>query len=206
MGEYNPYAPQILGQEWVPIRDEDFFLSPAVNAVEQGHVFTSPAPRVLQDGRFYLNTFPSPNTLYETMQISVYPEGVEDQTGPVHSVLIPCNNGGISGNAFLVSGATVAACLANPSDGSSVQLSGGTPDDANVDLYFNTNAYAALLNGKRILSVEAVYSAQSGFFEENAFDARAGIFQVPSATGINYEIGRAVQQECRDRSRMPSSA
>lgn len=187
MGNYNPHLPQVLGQEWAPIRDEDFFLSPAVNSVEQGHVFTLAQSRTLQDGRFYLKTFPSALTLFQPMQISVYPKGLEDQTGPVHSVLIPCNNGGVTGNAAITLATTVAEALANPSDASYVQLSGGTPDSANADLYFATNAYAALLNGKRILSVEIVYTALSGNFDED-FEARAGVYQVPQTTGVDYGL------------------
>lgn len=184
MGIYNPNAPHIIGQEWVPIRDEAFLLG-SVNTVEQGHLFTLTTSRTLQDGRFYLNVFPSTLSFVEVLQVSVYPQDLEDQTGPVHTVLIPVTSGGISGNAFLV-GTSVAAALANSSDGTSVQLSGGAPTDANVDLYFGTNAYAALLQGKRILSVEAVYVAQSGNFSTSFFDGRAGIFQVPQITGITY--------------------
>src|SRR6188474_2962851 len=124
MGVYNPNAPHIIGQEWVPIRDEQFLLSPIGNSVEQGHVFTLATARTLQDGRFYLNTFPSALSFIEVLQVSVYPQDLEDQTGPVHSVLIPVTSGGITGNATL-NGTSIAQALSNPSDGNNVQLSGG---------------------------------------------------------------------------------
>ena len=187
MGVYNPNAPHIIGQEWVPIRDEFFVLSAAINSVEQGHAFTLQTARTLQDGRFYLNTFPSANSLFEVLQVSVYPLDLEDQTGPVHSVLIPCTSGGISGNAFLT-GTSISEALYNPSDIDNVQLSGGSPQNANADLYFGTNAYAALLQGKRILSVDVVYVARSANFTTSDFDARAGIYQVPQTTGVDYAV------------------
>jgi hypothetical protein len=168
----------------VPIRDENLFLSPTQNFVEVGHTFEVAASQTLTDGRFYLNTLPSAYSLYETVQVSIYPQGTEDETGPVHSVIIPVSNGAITGNAAITGASTVVDALASPSDISAVQLSGGSPTSANVDLYFAVNAYSNLLSGKRILKVEMLYTASAGNFTD--FSARAGIFQVPQAAGILY--------------------
>jgi len=186
MGDYNPYAPYILGQEWVPIRDEDMFLSPIVNSTEVGHGFTLAASRTLQDCRFYVNKLPQTAPFGEVMQISVYPANTEDQTGPIKSVVIPVGNGGITGNAFINSASTVAEALESPADSSSITLSGGVPDDANLDVYFATNQYSQLLNGKRILAVNMIYVATASYTNPDDFDVRVKMTQPPNASYIFF--------------------
>lgn len=183
MGVYNPNVPHILGEEWVPIRDESLFLSPVVNAVEQGHRFTLQTSRLLADGRFYLNTLPSAESIAEVLQVAVYATGTEALSGPVQEIIIPCNNGGATGN-FILTGTSVAQALSDPSDGSFITLSGGSPATANVDMYFATNSYATALNGKRILRVEFLYAATSSNI--TALNANAWVFQVPQTAGIFY--------------------
>jgi hypothetical protein len=41
MGDFNPHQPHILGQEFVPIREETMSFSPIVNAVEYGTGFST---------------------------------------------------------------------------------------------------------------------------------------------------------------------
>ena len=166
MGFYNPDAPMILGEEWVPILQPDLVLSPALNNVEYGHTFTLSGTKVLADGRFYINTPPSGDISGQTQFISIYPHGQENETGPIHTVLIPCNSATITGNALIIVNNASAPTLGplallDPSDGNSVTLSGGTPDDANLDMGFAVNGYAQLLNGKRILRVRLRYVATS---------------------------------------------
>jgi hypothetical protein len=185
MGKYNPYQPQILGQEWVPIRDEDLFLSPTVNTIETGHGLTLPTARTLANGRFYLNEFPSSDTFGQVFQVAVYPAGSEDLSGPIRSVIIPVNNGGVTGNASFSGGSTgVGDALADPSDGKTLTLSGGTPTDSNADLYFAMNSYSALLAGKRIVGLNFLYSALSPNLTE--FSVRIGIFQPTQTDGFVY--------------------
>ena len=183
MGVYNPTAPHILGEEWAPIRDENLFLSPVVNAVEQGHRFSLGTARTLADGRFYVNTLPSAESVAQVLQVAVYATGTEALSGPVQEIIIPCNNGGVTGNAS-ITGTSFAQALADPSDFSFVTLSGGTPSSANMDMYFATNLYNTALNGKRILKVELIYTATSS--DINNFTANAFVIQVPQAAGIFY--------------------
>lgn len=183
MGNYNAYQPTILGQEWVPIRDEDLFLTPVVNTLETGHGFTLAASRTLANGRFYLHEFPNSDAVGQVFQVAVYPRGSEDLTGPIHSVIIPVNSGGVTGNA-IITGVDVADALADPSDGNGVTLSGGVPDDANVDLYFATNSYAQLLTGKRVVALNLLYAATSSTLSD--LDVRARILAPTSTDGITY--------------------
>lgn len=160
MGNYNPHAPEILGQEWVPIREEDFTLSPSVNAVEMGHGFTLATSRTLQSLRYYENT--AAPTAYSPGQVflaSIYARGTEHLSGPIRSVLIPVNNGGATGSGISVStGAQVANALLAPDDGNSIGFSDVGQLTQEVAMFFATNTYNQALNGKRILGVNFKYA------------------------------------------------
>lgn len=162
MGVYNPHLPRILGQEWIPIRDELLTLTPAVNAVEVGHQFTTTASQVLQDARFYINELPPSTAAGQVFLATIYPQGTEHLSGPVRRVVIPCNNGGVTGDAVLLQPAgpvSVAQAMADPSDQSCIEFGFGTSVVSNlVDLYFNVNRYIGELQGKRILGVNLLYS------------------------------------------------
>lgn len=158
MGNYNPNTPIILGEEWVPIRDESLELSPATNFVEAGHGFVLATSRVLQDGRFYT---PSPDAIPvnsdqgQHMGIAIYQAGTEDESGPVRSVVIPissaiCTGGNPSGD--------VTARLLTPSTyQGGVTFSPGGGASMGIRMNFNTSRYPQL-NGKRILAVNLLYS------------------------------------------------
>lgn len=159
MGNYNPHAPIILGQEWVPIRDEDTVFAPSVNAVELGHKFTLIGSQQVNNIRFYSRN--NPAFLGQAMLAAVYPYTTEDLTGPISRVVIPCNNGGVTGTAFTLNTGSVAGDLFSPSDGTSISVNptlSGT-----LSMFFNTNAYAAILAGKRILGVNLLYLANGLF-------------------------------------------
>jgi hypothetical protein len=163
VGYYNPHTPDILGQEWVPIRDEDVVFSQAVNNVERGHRFTNTASRTLGEAKFYIHKFPPAFIACQTWTAAIYPAGKEQSSGPIRSVLIPCNNGGITGSASqvtLVNASTVQQALADPSDDMYVYWRPGVAA-ADVAMYFAVNNYAQLLTGKRILGVNFVYSAEN---------------------------------------------
>jgi hypothetical protein len=157
MGNYNPYAPKILGQEWVPIRDENLILQPGVNAFEVGHKFTLATSRQVRDLRFYTNEMQQNYTAFQAAQIGIYPFGAEDQTGPISQVLIPCNNGGMTGSNFSISGAsTIAEALLQAGDGKYVQATYNSGSQQEMSLFFAVNPYVQLAN-KRILNVSLAY-------------------------------------------------
>eukprot|EP00456_Euglypha_rotunda_P001516 TRINITY_DN10284_c0_g2_i3.p2 TRINITY_DN10284_c0_g2~~TRINITY_DN10284_c0_g2_i3.p2 ORF type:complete len:109 (+),score=25.31 TRINITY_DN10284_c0_g2_i3:45-371(+) len=63
---------------------------------------------------------------------------------------------------------------------------------------------AQMLKGGVIMDVAT--AAQARIAEEAGATAVMALERIPSDIRKMGEIGRAVQQECRDRSRMPSSA
>lgn len=152
MGTYNPNTPIILGEEWVPIRDADLVYNQAVNSFEMGHAFTLTSPTQLGLGRFYIHTFPDNFVRNQIFNLSVYPKGQEANSGPIRSVIIPCNNGGITG-AALFEAASVAEALWNPSGSAAIQFNMGLGVDRKLEAFFAVDQYAQLLQGKRILDV-----------------------------------------------------
>lgn len=159
MGNYNPHQPIILGQEWVPIREEDLGLSPSVNSVEVGHGFTLTTPRTLATMRYYENlAAPTPLSPGQVFLASVYRRGTEAATGPIRKVIIPVNNGGTTGSGITVNGGSVAAALAQPDDSAAINFADIGLNQQEVAMFFATNSYAADLNGKRILGVDIKYS------------------------------------------------
>lgn len=157
MGNYNPNAPYILGEEWVPIRDENATFSPAVNALELGHGFTLGTSRTLQDARFYVNTLPQGGVAAgQVFMAAVYPRGQEDQTGPIRSVVIPCESGALIGaGAAFVNATTVQEALFDPSDQKRIEINSAGP--GSVTLFFSTGQYSNILVNKRIVGANLLY-------------------------------------------------
>jgi hypothetical protein len=157
MGVYNPNVPRILGQEWAGIRDEDLVFSPSVNVVEYGHTFTASGNRALQTGKFYIHEFPQGSVGNQTMLIGVYPSGLESLSGPIRTVVIPCNALSVTGTVGDGTPPTVATLL-SPGDGlySPITPSNNTNSKA-LDLYFATSQFSQILANKRIVKVELLH-------------------------------------------------
>lgn len=153
MGNYNPNTPIILGEEWVPIRDTDLVYNQAVNSFEMGHAFTLTSTTQLGLGRFYIHKFPDNFMRNQIFNMSVYPKGQEANTGPIRSVIIPCNNGGITG-AALFDAASVAEALWNPSGNAAIQFDMGAGTARKLEAFFAVDQYSQLLQGKRILDLQ----------------------------------------------------
>jgi hypothetical protein len=166
MGNYNPHTPYILGEEWVPIRNEDYQFNPNATTRETGYGFTLTASRQLSTARFYVNDIEGRAFLNHQWAINVYPRGQEALTGPIQQVVIPMNNGvvtgGPGGTFFSLNGAsTLSECLAFTGDNKYVQFNTNTTANAEsgrFDAFFAVNDYAPQLTGKRILNVSLLYA------------------------------------------------
>lgn len=158
MGNYNPNLPIILGQEWVPIRNEDVTFSPSVNSVEHGSGFTLATNRQATYGAYYTHALPASNSTAQATMLSVYPSGEEDQSGPIHEVLIPCNAAATTGSNIQTFGFTAVECLAFPGDNTAIVFQYNSGTAQRLWMFFAVSDYAQLLAGKRILNVSFVYS------------------------------------------------
>jgi hypothetical protein len=164
MGNYNPHVPQILGQEWVPIRDEDLQYNPFANSFERGHAFTLPTEQQVSQARFYCHQLPQANVRNRLPTVSVYPKGQEDRSGPVRSVIIPCSAGGVTGNSgvvffqpYFTQTASMAEAMYSAADAFNYLHMNSTPPPpqptTRVSFFFATSDFSELLGDKRILGV-----------------------------------------------------
>lgn len=154
MGNYNPHLPYILGEEWAPIRDETITYSPAVNAVELGHEFTLATTRQVRDARFYIHEFPVDPVIGQFMMAAIYPAGTEELSGPIRRVVLPVNIGAVTG-ADITNTTSVADALMDPSDLKSITFNASGD---RVSCFFDFTQ-APILNGKRILGLNLLYSS-----------------------------------------------
>lgn len=164
MGRYNPNLPHILGQEWVPIREEDVAFAPDLATVEIGHRFTSLTSNNVTEGRYYIND-PEAYGLADGQYfgINVYQAGNENETGPVRRVVIPCSAAGVTGDPIFVSAAADwPLAVFNPTDNNFGTAYVGGTTACRVRLFFGVNNFIQTLSGKRILGVNFLYTLASG--------------------------------------------
>lgn len=156
MGNYNPYIPQILGQEWVPIQEQPLTLTPRLNLVEVGSSFALSTSKIIQTLRFYLREWPPGLPSSQVIFGSVYRHNTGDLTGPIQSVIIPCSLGTASaGTVTLVDANNIASALFNPSDAAAVFVDTG--QSPLIAMRFDTEYYLPQLIGKRILNIDLLY-------------------------------------------------
>lgn len=153
MGNYNPHAPYILGQEWVPIRQANYKPD---KITEQGYSFRIDHSVIPITGAYYVAEVPQTKVNNVADMIAVYASGDEDLTGPIQQVNIPASAIWVTGAAINAS-AGVAA-LQNPSDDRTIRFTGPTDGNTFLGVSFDVTSYAAQLSGKRILDVSFRYS------------------------------------------------
>lgn len=151
MANYTPDAPLLQGNEWVLIKDQ---LYPLDASQEAGTSFHLSAQITAQSARFYVaeDQLPTPDgTQIDQSAIYIYPRGVEDATGPLRQVIVPCNGGAVNGDFSISSTASnVSDALANVGDLKYCEFSGSF---GSVEMDF---AFASFpeLDGKRIINIE----------------------------------------------------
>lgn len=159
MGSYNPYVPQILGQEFVPIREENLPFSPAVNAIELGTSFRLDTARTVRDARFYTTQLPAAQNAFQTALVNIYPAGLEDLTGPIKQVIIPVSLGAVTGSNVTVFGDNAADAVAQPGLASKrIRFLNNAGSAQRVSFWFNVSSAGPMLANKRILNVSLLYA------------------------------------------------
>lgn len=178
MGNYNPHIPHILGQEWVPIKEQSLALTPRLNLVEVGSSFALSTSKIIQTLRFYLRDWPPGLPSSQVVFGSVYRHNTGDLTGPIQSVIIPCSLGTASGGTVtLVDASSIAAALFNPSDAAAVFVDTG--QSPLIALRFDTESYLPQLIGKRILNIDFLY----GMTLDDAGESPLSVGLVLGSTG-----------------------
>jgi len=171
MPDYNPHSPQILGQEFVAIRDEDITFDPFADTYERGFGFTTTTTQTVDNAHVYLNTFPGKFFYNDCLTVGIYPRGTEDRSGPVRRVIIPCNNAivtgdngglGLSAVAFGGGATTGQDAVWNPSGLQYLDIRVGELYRSRSSFFFDVNRYSNLLSGKRILGVNFLTTLDVG--------------------------------------------
>lgn len=191
MGEYNPHVPQILGQEWVGIKEEAITFSPSTNAVELGHSFQLDTNRQVSQGRFYVKDQPDGNSIAQVYMMNVYPAGLEDKSGPIRRVLIPVNTAAITGTFFAGSAADAPARLLSPAGNNANVIA--VPSDATAQkslaLFFNTDRYSQELNGKRIVAVNLLHMLTWNPVDPNTGNVAEKTAPLAAGTSLTLRTG-----------------
>lgn len=152
MANYNPHAPHIIGQEWVPIRQADY--TPDDNITERGYTFRLETAVTPVTGAYYISEIPSNQVSQVCDFMAVYPAGRETLTGPIERVYIPASAVAATGPKVVVTSGVAA--LQNPSDSLTIRFDApGGGDELRVN--FDVASYAQQLFGKRILDVTIRY-------------------------------------------------
>jgi hypothetical protein len=154
MANYNPHAPYILGQEWVPIRQADY--TPDDNVTERGYTFQIEAAVVPVTGAYYIASVPA-NQLSQVCDfMAVYPAGHETLTGPVKKLYIPASAVAVTNPPPSIDITEGVAALHSPTDGKTIMFDvpGGSDE---LQINFDTASYSQQLLGKRIIDVSIRY-------------------------------------------------
>jgi hypothetical protein len=163
VGNYNPHTPYILGEEWVPIRQPGLLPN---DITERGYVTSIDQQAVVVTGAYYVLNPPPSTTASVGELLAVYPYGQEDDTGPIHQVVIPCDAVTVTGSGMGGNPSVAASTLADPSDGEFIvftpPVGGGSQQ---MGLSFDVFTYSQALFGKRILNVEFIYTASGTQFD-----------------------------------------
>lgn len=189
MGNYNPRVPQVIGQEWVAIRDQGLVLDPFANTLERGYTFNLPTATRVNNVRFYLKEWPDTFGSSMIYTAAVYPQGAENSSGPVRSVIIPTSTVSTTGSAITaINSSTASADLYGNGDNLFLYwiMGNSNPTSTGVAIFYAVNAFAPLLAGKRILGVDLLFGVNvvsQGFEIEDIFQA----IRVDVATDNSYD-------------------
>ncbi len=197
MGDYNPHLPQILGEEWVGIKDVDLTFSPAINAVEIGHKFSLETNRQVSQGRFYVKDQPTGLSQDQVYMMNVYPAGTEAMSGPIRRALIPVNTAAITGTFAAGTAADIPTRLLSPAGNSAiVQVN---PSDSTTQkslaLFFDVNRYQQELNGKRIVAVNLLHLLTWNPVNPNDGTAAEKVAPLTAGTSLTLRTGAGVVRQ-----------
>lgn len=156
MGNYNPHAPYIIGNEWTPIRQANFSPDKVTELGYSFHIDHSATPIT---GAYYVAEVPQTLVNQVSDMISVYSAGQEDLTGPIKTIYIPASAIWVTGTSILSTDGVAA--LQNPSDQRSIRFTGPSDFNTSLGISFNVTNYSQQLFGKRILDVSFRYSIEA---------------------------------------------
>ena len=153
MADYNYHRPDIVGMEWVPIKDAAYQPD---TIIERGYTFSVPVtggPIVPRSGMYHVQTPPTGVTVTQVPLISVYTKDSLTFGQNVTSVIAPCEFTSATGDGTF-SGGTGADTLENSSDNKFYQFGSSPPDNGTLTMRFDVPTIVGV-----VLNVSLVYAA-----------------------------------------------
>lgn len=155
---YAPYTPQVLGDSWVPILQEEY--TPTITQ-ERGYWMNLSATTTVVTARAYVDRPPAFDIL-TSLGVNLYPEAGLANMGPMEQVIVPATfyTSIVAGTVVATNGTTgpaIISALENSGDDNTVLFGNG----AVFGLSFTVSSYAAYLSGKRIMNVEFLYGSDN---------------------------------------------
>jgi hypothetical protein len=192
---YNPSAPSVIGQEWVPVVNSEY--APDFTT-ERGHSFKVPSDLDSYNvsyGRFYISDTGSGEHEGQTPSIVVYQKGKECATGPIKKITVPVSAITVdpSANGTLTTvGGTLLNSVQNPGDEAFFFVNNtsgvGAPAVVIIRVNFDMSSFDTLILNKRILNVSIVSQFTGPFadsdvaftsFETTLIDNANNILSIP---------------------------
>lgn len=175
MGNYNPHAPHIIGQEWVPIRQANLLPE---EFVEHGYIMNIEHAVAPVSGAYYIATLPEPR-IYPGVadMVNVYPAATAHLTGPIKKLNIPVSAITITGTGF----SGVYTSLLSTSDDTYVRINPASTSFDELAIQFDVESYAQQLMGKRILDIKIRYTMTAtldGIMNNSVSPPSQGLFWV----------------------------
>lgn len=162
MGQYNPHAPLVVGNEFAPViaapYRPDLF-------VERGWSFRGDPEVIYEQGSIFVDSLPAWSVPGHAYLLTLYRRGQETATGPMKTVTVPLalassNNGSSGGGA-----PNATTSIANPTDGWYFRFRTSSTGEAYLRLRSDTIptflSEPAVSEGKRIVDVSILYTASA---------------------------------------------
>lgn len=187
MGQYNPHAPLMVGNEYAPVLyspyNPDLF-------VERGYSFKGDPSAIFNQASWFVDTLPAWSVPGHAYLITLYRRGQEANTGPMKTVTVPLiwdsNTNGVSGGGA----PNATSSIMNPTDGWYFRLRSVSTGESWIRLRSDTIptflSEPLVTQGKRIVDVSILYTASAEPGNEEPVPLEINHYYDQSAERVSY--------------------
>lgn len=162
MGQYNPNAPLVVGNEYAPVLYSPY--TPDL-FVERGWSFRANLGFRVNQASLFFDSIPAWSVPGHAYLVTIYRRGQETSTGPLKTVTVPLRLNSQNNTATGGGAPTTSQAIANPSDGWYQRFRTGSTGESFLRLSSTTIptelSEPALTQGKRIHDVSILYTASA---------------------------------------------
>lgn len=162
MGDYNPHFPYIVGQESVPITEEDLIPTPGKREAEYGIAFTVPEQTRIDQINVFRDLAGSMYIPGEVYEVNLYQldRFLDLHNSPIKKLRIPVNFVAVSGWAGYNGqndNGTIEVMFGKVASNPLGSDSNPTNNVSPTRLFFDSARYEEFLSTKRILNISLLY-------------------------------------------------